>query len=264
MIGHVPDGVPLEESGIDDIQHLIGIPEIASSLSLGNPMVDGWRDLSRDRVDQVVEHSLNNDVVHTPTLVFHWTNSIRDRHNELIDQTSSQLLPRLFRDVAWKPQAAIRLGGTRTPEMQAALRASYHEALDVVGQLHRRGVVIQAGTDTANPFVIQGAALVQEVSLLVEAGLTNEEALAAATNVPARYLDVPLLGRLVEGAPADLLVLNADPVSNLDALDDIHAVVASGHFYSIELLNSQIDRYQRHHKSITWDTILPMVARLLR
>lgn len=96
------------------------------------------------------------------------------------------------------------------------------------------------------------------------AGLSTEEALAAGTNVSAAYLSVPSLGRVMTGAPAGLLVLNADPVSDLHALSDIHSVVASGRLYTVEFLHGQMDRYRRHHENFTWDTILPMVSRLMR
>ena len=264
IVGHVPTGIKLEDSGIADVQHLIGVPSVSSTGNLGNPMADGWSTLSPERIAQVAEYSKTNGIAHTPTLVFLWTNSIRDRHEQLIAETSSHLLPRLFQHVAWQPQDSIRLGGRRTEVMQETLRAAYKRALEVVGELHRAGVAIHAGTDTASPFVIQGAALIQELSLLTAAGLSNEEALAAATTVPGKNLGRPSSGKITKGGPADILVLEADPIADLSALNRIDTVVAAGRFYSIDFLENELSRYQQQYGNVTWDKILPMVAQLAR
>ena len=264
VLGHVPVDVALEESGIDDVQHLIGVPERNTLSENGNPMLRGWDTLTDERIDAVADYSIRAGVAHTPTLVFLWTNAMRDRHSELIEGTDAHLLPRLFRDVAWLPQASIRLGGARTSETQDELRAAYRRALEVVGRFHERGVLLQAGTDTANPFVIQGAALIQEIELLATAGLDNESALAAATTVPGRLLGLSAGGWFEPGAPADLVVLRNDPVADLGALGDVETVIADGRPYSAEFLDAELRRYQQHHRNFTWDTLLPLMVSLMR
>ena len=52
VVGHVPRTVPLEDSGIDDVQHLIGVSGRRVGADDINPMVDGWdarqaRDIAR-------------------------------------------------------------------------------------------------------------------------------------------------------------------------------------------------------------------------
>ncbi len=74
-----------------------------------------------------------------------------------------------------------------------------------------------AGTD-ANPFAPQhGAAMHRELALLVEAGLTNEEALAAATSGPARHFGLTDRGRIAPGLRADLLLVRGDPTREIGA-----------------------------------------------
>lgn len=262
VVGHVPVGVALEESGIDDVQHLIGIA--MPTVGNGNPMVEGWSTLSADRIADVAEYSIASGISHTPTLVFWWTNAMRDQHERLVNETPANLMPRVFRDVGWRPQEAIRLGGSRTNEMQESLRAAYARAQEVVGILHKRGVRIQAGTDTANPFVVPGAALVKEIGLLSDAGLSNEDALAAATTIPGRALGLASNGMIQPGASADLLLLKSDPVDNLNALDEIDLVVASGRVYTRAYLDEEIARHQKHHGNFTWDQLLPFLANLSR
>jgi imidazolonepropionase-like amidohydrolase len=90
------------------------------------------------------------------------------------------------------------------------------------------GVTIAAGTDSGTTFVPHGA-LATEIRLLHEGGLPIRDALAAATFVAAREVGLPgTIGTLAPGASADLLVLNADPLEDVSALEDVALVIASG------------------------------------
>jgi hypothetical protein len=66
VVGHVPTGIALEESGMDDVQHLIGLPRKTSTSGVGNPMVDGWHPLSSERIVEIAEYSKSNGVTHSP------------------------------------------------------------------------------------------------------------------------------------------------------------------------------------------------------
>lgn len=79
------------------------------------------------------------------------------------------------------------------------------------------GGIVVAGTDTpAGIFTYPGLALHRELQLLVEAGFTEIEALKSATSVAADSLGRPDLGRIENGAVADLLILNANPQENIE------------------------------------------------
>ncbi|GIJ26720.1 amidohydrolase [Micromonospora qiuiae] len=87
--------------------------------------------------------------------------------------------------------------------------------------LHRAGVPLLAGTD-ANPFApIHGAAMHRELALLTEAGLSAEEALAAATSGPARHFGLTDRGRIAGGLRADLVLVEGDPTRDITATSDI-------------------------------------------
>jgi hypothetical protein len=48
------------------------------------------------------------------------------------------------------------------------------------------------------------------------------------------------------GAPADLLVLRADPRHDLAALDTIEAVIAGGRLYTVDELRAALDMQLRY------------------
>jgi imidazolonepropionase-like amidohydrolase len=99
--------------------------------------------------------------------------------------------------------------------------------------MHRAGVKILAGTDTANPFVYPGGSLHDELSLLVRAGLTPMEALQAATIRAAEYLGLThQLGSIAPGKLADLVLLDRDPLTDIQNTRSIAAVIKDGKMYS--------------------------------
>ncbi len=97
-----------------------------------------------------------------------------------------------------------------------------------VRQLKASGVPILAGSDAPNPGTAFGAALHRELELLVEAGLTPIEALAAATSVPARAFRLGDRGRIAPGMRADLLLVEGDPTRDITATRAIVGVWKGG------------------------------------
>jgi hypothetical protein len=90
---------------------------------------------------------------------------------------------------------------------------------------HDAGVRVVAGTDWQPAYL----ALHWELALLVEAGLSPLEALRAATQDAARTLGVDgRLGVIEQGALADLVVLDADPLQDIRNTQRIHAVITNG------------------------------------
>jgi imidazolonepropionase-like amidohydrolase len=97
----------------------------------------------------------------------------------------------------------------------------FQNALDAVHQLKMAGVPILAGTDAPNPGTAHGPSIHRELELLVQAGLSPAEALAAATSVPARIFGLKDRGRIAPGLRADLVLVKGDPTANVTASRDI-------------------------------------------
>src|SRR5207245_8821141 len=98
-----------------------------------------------------------------------------------------------------------------------ACRRSRARQTQCVREFKRAGGLIAAGSDAANQLVVPGLSLHEELSLLVAAGLTPVEAIAAATRKGAELLRADSLGRVAAGKVADLVVLDANPAPNIAA-----------------------------------------------
>src|SRR5690606_4236971 len=128
-------------------------------------------------------------------------------------------------------QADPRLAPMLTAEQKATLSAGVpgmdqpgnrlERALQSVRDLHAAGVTILAGTDAPNPGTAHGASMHGELELLVEAGLSPAEALAAATSVPAKAFGLGDRGRIAPGLRADLVLVNGDPTQDITATRSI-------------------------------------------
>ena len=120
------------------------------------------------------------------------------------------------------PAIAAR-GSAKFPRYAAHMRALHARRESVVRAAAEAGVRLLVGTDagTVMPHGLAGA----EVAALVTAGLSPLQALDAATWGARSYLRAPVLE---EGAPADLVVLPADPREDVTVLAAPRAVVLRG------------------------------------
>jgi imidazolonepropionase-like amidohydrolase len=116
------------------------------------------------------------------------------------------------------------------PTIGAGLRIQVSEQslLQSVAEFYKAGVRIVVGTDTFGR-TPPGLATVQEIELLVKAGLSPEAALKAATSVAARHLGLEKeIGTLEAGMSADILLVRGNPLANIADLHQVDAVVQRG------------------------------------
>ena len=118
------------------------------------------------------------------------------------------------------------LGASFPPRPGGAARRQH--AFDATRALHEAGVPVLAGTDAPNPGTAHGSSIHRELELLVEAGLTPVEALAAATSAPARAFGLDDRGRIAPGLRADLVLVAGDATRDILATRAIEAVWKGG------------------------------------
>ena len=103
--------------------------------------------------------------------------------------------------------------------------------------LRDAGVKLLAGTDMPQAFVYPGFSLHDELELLVRSGLTPLEALRSATYNPAEFLGaLDSLGTITRGKVADLVLLDADPLTDIRNTRRISLVIANGRVFDAAAL----------------------------
>lgn len=98
-----------------------------------------------------------------------------------------------------------------------------------IGQFHRAGMRLISGVDSGiNPVKPHGL-LPQAIIELVAAGVPPTTALASATGLAAQACGLAnLTGRLKAGLNADLLLVDGDPTTDINAISKIRAVISRG------------------------------------
>jgi imidazolonepropionase-like amidohydrolase len=112
--------------------------------------------------------------------------------------------------------------------LQASNRATMETLLDATGRMHRAGVKLTAGSDTAWRWGRAGG-LAGEVFQLGAAGLSNSDAIVSGTSGAADSIGVAdRAGLLAEGRQADVVAVAGTPLDDLRALWAIRDVWLAG------------------------------------
>jgi len=111
----------------------------------------------------------------------------------------------------------------------------------LVKALKDAGVPIVAGTDAGSSGVVWGFSLHDELHLLVEAGLTPEEALASATRLPATWLGIDsITGTIEPGKYADLVLLDGNPLNDIKNTGKTSGVFVNGRWLDKSRINTML------------------------
>ena len=252
--GHVPFSVPVLEAsdvGMKSMEHLHGVVLACSAREdeLRSEMLKGGANLPGDarlrlemleaaasyddrKAAPIFAHLAKNKTWQVPTLV------VRVPYVQSFD-TRITTDPRLKYIPAsaqqrWTEEAKSSTDG-------ATIAKSFEKQSQIVGAMQRAGVPILAGTDAAlyQPYTYAGFSLHDELGLLVRAGLTSTQALQSATIDPARFLGRDKdLGSIEKGKFADMVLLDADPLSDISNTQKINTVIVNGRVLDRRALNS--------------------------
>jgi imidazolonepropionase-like amidohydrolase len=96
-------------------------------------------------------------------------------------------------------------------------------------QFIQANAVMGVGTDAASPLNFHMEAMWREVSALVDSGMTPIQAISAATKTGAEILRMGSdLGTLEVGKLADIIVVDGNPLSDINVLGRVETVVIDG------------------------------------
>lgn len=181
---------------------------------------------SEERASKVFATFAQNHTWQVPTLVA-FLQDAEFNDSRVTDDSRVKYIPASIRK-QWSEYAKEHSGPSPWDKVM-------ERHLQIIGVMHRAGVPILAGTDTAwgVPFTYAGFTLHDELGLLVRAGLTPTEVLRSATIDPARFLGIEGdLGSIEKGKIANLVLLDGDPIPDIHNSTRISAVFLSGRYFN--------------------------------
>ncbi len=111
----------------------------------------------------------------------------------------------------------------------------------LLSALHEHGAGILLGSDAPQVFNVPGFATQQELQILVASGLSPMAALQAGTLNPARYFSATeVFGSLREGREADIVMLDANPLIDIEHALDISGVMVRGRWLDRAALDAML------------------------
>ena len=131
------------------------------------------------------------------------------------------------------PAAALADGkrGALTPAQYEKAQAAAGNARLSLARAVREGVKIAFGTDTG---VSKHGDNAQEFALMVEAGMSPEATIRAATVVASELLGrSDRIGTIAAGKDADIIAVDGDPLTNVRLLENVGFVMRHGKVYKL-------------------------------
>jgi hypothetical protein len=287
VFGHTDDAPGAIRDGIDILEHVWGYAEAVMSPEELRSFQDGklltWATQLNDwnRLDGMIADAVRRGIYLNPTMTYEWGGmSARALARELEDyRTISNpdlvYFPRNVSDSILARHRQIKNFSSRYDSMPwvsklpAADRSAFEAGYKNVREFNRRwaaaGGKIQAGTDIITGG-IPGFALHHEMEMLVESGLTPMQALKSATSWSAEIVEgknkargEAKVGSIRAGNFADLVVVSADPMSDISNTKKIERVMKNGRWVELGY-HPEYFTFARPARSLAAATFAPAIS----
>jgi hypothetical protein len=261
VFGHTDDAPGSLHDGIDIVEHIWGFaeavmpPEELRSFQEGKRLT--WATSMTDwtRLDGMIADAVRRGAYLNPTLHYEWGGLSRRagqrEYEDYLTLSNPDLVyvPRNITDSILARQRQIKNFSSRFESMPWLARlppadreefeAGFGNVLEFTRRFAAAGGKIHAGTDTVTGGT-PGLSQHHEMEMLVEAGLTPLQALKAASSWPAELLEgkngargSAKIGSIRPGNFADLVVVSADPLSDISNTKKIERVMKNGRWIEL-------------------------------
>ena len=287
VFGHTDDAPGAIRDGIDILEHVWGYAEAVMSPGELRSFQEGklltWATQLNDwsKLDSMIVDAVRRGIYLNPTMTYEWGGlSRRAPQRELEDyRTISNVdlvyFPRNLSESILARHRQIKNFSSRYDSMPwlgklpAEDRREFETGYDNVREFNRKWVAaggkIQAGTDIITGG-IPGLALHHEMEMLVESGLTPMQALKSATSWSAEIPEgknkargEAKIGSLRAGNFADLVVVSADPLSDISNTKKIERVMKNGRWVELGY-HPEYFTFVRPARSLAAATFAPAVS----
>ena len=244
--GHIPNGVsPREASdaGQRSLEHTAVLLQALIALEKKEGRTqkqltdDALEKLAGEEGTELFRAMAKNGTWHTPTLVVARSFLLRTEMAAKPDERRKYMAG--IAKENWEKYNPVPQN--LSPEDLADRKKALEKMVGIVGKIRHAGVSILAGTDPPIRDVFPGFSLHDELGLLVQGGLSPLEAIQAATLNAAKCLGIAdSYGTIEKGKVADLVLLEADPLSAIANTQKIAAVILAGKLFPKSALQEML------------------------
>jgi imidazolonepropionase-like amidohydrolase len=213
------------EKGLKVASHLFYLDDAKGLLNAG---VDFIAHSVRDREldDEAIALMKEKNVCYCPTLTREISTFVYEGVPEFFED------PFFLKDADPAVLAQLkepeRMQKVKESESAQAYKKALERATANLKKAADSGVTIAFGTDTGPAARFQGYFEHMELERMADAGLTPEQVLRSATGDAARCLGLDELGTIEKGKWADFIVLNEDPLTDIEKMRSLDSVWISG------------------------------------
>jgi imidazolonepropionase-like amidohydrolase len=138
---------------------------------------------------------------------------------------------------------AVRQNTTSANFDAAAAMQEVENRMRILEALHEGGVPILMGTDSPQIFSVPGFSLIRELERMQDAGMSNYEILKTGTyNVGEYFNSRDAFGTVAVGRRADLVLLQGNPLADLQNLTRRDGVMLRGRWLPQSEIQDRLDR----------------------
>ena len=251
--GHVPADVGLEraiEYRYWSIDHCDGFVEATATESYSSDQIgffgSGLIDIADPSgLDALSEKMADADVALVPTqsLFTRWISPVPVA--EYMSQTEMSYMPASTR-YTWTTSK------TNMISSESYDKKEYYEFLEMRNEIlrsaHRKGVMFLLGSDAPQVMNVPGFSIQHEMRSLADAGIPIYDILISGTVNPAKFFGQEgEYGQVTTGAAADLILLGANPLEDIDNMRKIHGVMARGHWIAKDEIDARLASIAARH-----------------
>jgi len=253
VAGHIPRSMTMTRAvdlGMKSLEHIrvtgremLPVEEAnkIDFLPLGQrePLLWEKFDPASPRFSELIHHLVEKGIYLDPTLTIDEATFVLEPAEQR-DNPNNSVLPTEWIKFEESHQSPLY----DVPEaLKETARNGFKKRQQFIGMCSRAGVKIIAGTDGPGlGTLVPGYGLHHELQLLVESGLSADQALRAATLTAAEALGKEKeLGSIDPGKLADMLIVEADPLADIRNASKIELVIKGGKQYRpADLIKNQV------------------------
>ena len=198
---------------------------------------------SQERADALYRTLASSGTYLCPTLGVQYWIAYGDELAKRHDPREAFIDPKTL--IYWQPSVNM-LTRYRTPAYEEWVKVRYTKHLEQIARQQAAGVQFLTGTDLTVPYTYPGSSVHDEIKLFVKAGLTPLQALQASTTHPVEFFGLQrTLGSVTAGKMAEMVLLDGDPLRDIDSVNHISAVMTHGRLLRKPELEAMLARAVR-------------------